>query len=84
MKKTFKVIATTAAIVGTALIVKKLLEGDVIQDKFKEMDAMDYLREKYGDDVMDGKKIQIVNEDSHADKTTLAKDLVDYKMHKED
>ena len=84
MKRTFKVIATTAAIVGTALIVKKLLEGDVIQDKFKEMDAMDYLREKYGDDVMDGKKIQIVNEDSHADKATLAKDLVDYKMHKED
>ena len=84
MKKTVKVIATVAAVAGTAILVKKLLEGDVIQDKFKERDALDYLKDKYGDDIMDGKKIMIVNDEDHAGKATIAKDLVDYNMHKED
>lgn len=84
MKRTLKVLAITGVVVGSAYAIKKLLEGDVIQDKFKEKDALDYLTEKYGDDVMDGKKIQIVNDDSHAGKATLAKDFADYQVHKED
>ena len=84
MKRTFKVLAVTGVVVGTAFAIKKLLEADVIQDKLKEKDALDYLRDKYGDDIMEGKKIQIVNDDSHTDKMDLAQDLIDYEMHKED
>ena len=84
MKKITKVLATTAVLVGTAYLIKKVIDGDVIQDKFREKAALDYLKEKYGEDVMEGKKIQIVNEDSHADRATIAKDVVDYNLHKED
>lgn len=84
MKKITKALATTAVLVGTAYVIKKVIDGDVIQDKFREKAALEYLREKYGDDAMEGKKIQIVREDSHADKATIAKDVVDYNLHKED
>ena len=84
MNKLTKVLATTALVVGSAYVIKRILDGDVIQDKFREKAALDYLKEKYGDDVMEGKKIQIINDDSHADKVDIAKDIADYNMHKED
>ncbi|CAM3717572.1 hypothetical protein ERUR111494_08430 [Erysipelothrix urinaevulpis] len=84
MKTINKVLAVSAIAVGTAYVLKKVLEKDIIQDKFKEKDAMAYLKEKYGDEALDGKKILIVRDEDHPTKATIAKDVVDYSIHKED
>ncbi len=84
MKKFNKVLAVTAVAVGTAFVVKKILEKDIIQDKLKEKDALSYLKDKYGEEALEGKKILIVDESEHANKATIAKDVVDYEIHKED
>ena len=73
---------TAAAVVGAGIIIKKVIERDLVQDKVKEYDAMDYLKDKYGEEALEGKKILIVNDDDHATKTTIAKDVVDYELNK--
>ncbi|HEY4537729.1 MAG TPA: hypothetical protein VIG45_04655 [Erysipelothrix sp.] len=82
MKRSTKIMLTAAAVVGAGVIIKKVMERDIIQDKVKEYDALDYLTDKYGEEALAGKKILIVNDDDHATKSTIAKDVVDYELHK--
>ncbi|CAM2764286.1 hypothetical protein ERTO105960_01985 [Erysipelothrix tonsillarum] len=80
MKKLFKVAVGAAAVMGVGLVVKKIIEKDVIQDKVKEREAMNYLKDKYGEEALNGKKIMIINNDEPVTKTDIAKDIVEYEM----
>lgn len=86
MKKDNKMrnVALGAAIVGgAAFIVNRLRKGDgALSTHHKEKEAHQYLVDVYGEEAMEGKKVMIVDEDDHASKTDIAKDVVDYELHK--
>lgn len=84
MKKLTKVLTVSAIAVGTAVVLKKVFEKDLVQDKFKEKAALDYLKEQYGEDALEGKKVKLVNKDDHATKGTIAKDIAEYNFNKDE
>ncbi|WP_331836063.1 hypothetical protein [Erysipelothrix piscisicarius] len=82
MNKLFKVAFGAAAVLGVGVIVKKVIEKDIIQDKVKEREALNYLKEKYGEDALEGKKIMIVNDDHTVTQADIAKDVLEYEINK--
>lgn len=82
MNKLFKVAIGAAAVLGTGVVVKKIIEKDIIQDKVKEREAMNYLKDKYGEEALDGKKIMIVNDDHAVTQADIAKDVLEYEINK--
>lgn len=86
MKKLTKNLLLGAAVLGAAAYVTHQLFNDdsKLRMRRKERDAFDYLVEKHGEEAMKGKKVVIVDENDHATKLDVAKDVVDYKVHKEE
>lgn len=82
MNKLFKVAIGSAAVLGIGVVVKKIIEKDIIQDKVKEREAMNYLKDKYGEEALDGKKIMIVNDDHAVTQADIAKDVIEYEINK--
>ncbi|AGN23976.1 hypothetical protein PT250_03295 [Erysipelothrix rhusiopathiae] len=82
MNKLFKVAIGAAAVLGIGVVVKKIIEKDIIQDKVKEREAMNYLKDKYGEEALDGKKIMIVNDDHAVTQADIAKDVLEYEINK--
>lgn len=82
MNKLFKVAIGAAAVLGIGVVVKKIIEKDIIQDKVKEREAMNYLKDKYGEEALDGKKIMIVNDDHAVIQADIAKDVLEYEINK--
>lgn len=82
MNKLFKVAIGAAAVLGIGIVVKKIIEKDIIQDKVKEREAMNYLKDKYGEEALDGKKIMIVNDDHAVTQADIAKDVLEYEINK--
>ncbi|MDE8208174.1 hypothetical protein [Erysipelothrix rhusiopathiae] len=82
MNKLFKVAIGAAAVLGIGVVVKKIIEKDIIQDKVKEREAMNYLKDKYGEEALDGKKIMIVNDDHAVTQVDIAKDVLEYEINK--
>lgn len=80
MNKLFKVAIGAAAVLGIGVVVKKIIEKDIIQDKVKEREAMNYLKDKYGEEALDGKKIMIVNDDHAVTQADIAKDVLEYEI----
>ncbi|QIK57388.1 hypothetical protein G7059_05820 [Erysipelothrix sp. HDW6A] len=68
------------AAIATVVVVKKIMNSEAITNRRREREAEAFLREKYGDDVLVGKRIVLVDENDTITKTDIAKDIVKYEM----
>lgn len=68
------------AAVGSFLFFKKLKEERYFEKRRLEKDAVAFIREKYGEDALDGRRIQIIDEDQPITKTQIAEDLIRYSV----
>ncbi len=68
------------AAVATVIVVRKLMNSEAITNRRREREAESFLREKYGDDVLAGKRIVLVDENDPITKVDIAKDIVKYEM----
>lgn len=66
MNRTGKILLAAIGIAGVGAAAYYLLKREELQRKSKEKAAMDFLRETYGEEALEGKKILLVDEDESA------------------
>lgn len=76
----FTTLIGVGAAIATVVVVKKIMSSEAITNRRREREAEAFLREKYGDDVLVGKRIVLVDENDTITKTDIAKDIVKYEM----
>lgn len=84
-KNRFKHLLIGAGLVGAAaFVIHRLREGEgKLALHHQEREAQKFLEDLYGRDAMANKKVKIIDQDEHTSKADLARDFVDYQMHKE-
>ncbi|QIK70362.1 hypothetical protein G7062_08650 [Erysipelothrix sp. HDW6C] len=75
----FGLLVGVGAAIGTVVLLKKTLEAYPRADRRRERELESYLKEKYGEEVLEGKRIRIVDEDEPMTKTRIAKDILQYE-----
>lgn len=83
-KNRLKHLVIGSTVVGAAaFVIHRLRKGEgKLALHQQEKEAQKFLEELYGYEAMANKKVMIVDKDEHTSKADLARDLIDYQVHK--